>query len=84
MPSLATMAALPAPGAAHLSMIRQGIEAAGFNEVGNQFGYSVAAGDFNGDGYDDLAIGTPQDDLLAGTPPAAEDRRGGRHRNHRQ
>ena len=28
----------------------------------NYFGDSVAAGDFNGDGYDDLAVGVPGDD----------------------
>jgi len=28
-------------------------------EVGDQFGYSLAAGDFDGDGYDELAIGVP-------------------------
>ncbi len=32
-------------------------------EEGDEFGYALAAGDFNGDGYDDLAIGTPYEDL---------------------
>jgi hypothetical protein len=31
-------------------------------EAGEQFGAAVAAGDFNHDGYDDLAIGVPQED----------------------
>lgn len=31
------------------------------------FGYEVAAGDFNGDGYDDLAVGTPGEDSTRGT-----------------
>ena len=31
-------------------------------ETGDQFGYSVATGDFNGDGYTDLAIGVPYED----------------------
>ncbi|MBO0700890.1 MAG: FG-GAP repeat protein [Zavarzinella sp.] len=28
-------------------------------ETGDEFGHTLAAGDFNGDGYDDLAIGVP-------------------------
>jgi hypothetical protein len=32
-------------------------------EGGDNFGFSVAAGDFNGDGRDDLAIGVPSEDL---------------------
>lgn len=35
----------------------------GVVETGNQFGYSLAAGDFNHDGRVDLAIGTPYKDL---------------------
>ena len=31
-------------------------------EEGEKFGHSLAAGDFNGDGYDDLAVGTPFED----------------------
>ena len=33
----------------------------------NLFGYSLAAGDFNGDGRDDLAIGTPGENLGGGS-----------------
>ena len=32
----------------------------------DRFGASLTAGDFNGDGYDDLAIGAPLDDLESG------------------
>lgn len=37
---------------------------------GDVFGFSLAAGDFNGDGTDDLAIGIPGDDDLAVQPGA--------------
>lgn len=33
----------------------------GSSEEGDGFGWSLAAGDFNGDGFSDLAIGTPQE-----------------------
>jgi hypothetical protein len=36
-------------------------------EQGDHFAYAVAAGDFNGDGVDDLATGLPNDDGLAGS-----------------
>ncbi len=32
-------------------------------EQGDQFGYSLAAGDFDGDGYADLAVGVPEEDV---------------------
>lgn len=32
------------------------------NEARDSFGASLASGDFNGDGYDDLAIGIPEED----------------------
>jgi phosphodiesterase/alkaline phosphatase D-like protein len=35
------------------------VNGGGSNEAGDQFGYSLAAGDFNRDGFADLAIGTP-------------------------
>lgn len=37
-------------------------------QSGDQFGAAVAAGDFNGDGIDDLATGIPFDQGLAGDP----------------
>lgn len=46
---------------AHLSMIRQGDESAGSREAGDRFGAAVAAGDFNGDGFDDVATGAPNE-----------------------
>ena len=35
----------------------------GVPEGGDEFGYSLAAGDFDDDGYDDLAIGSPFEDI---------------------
>jgi hypothetical protein len=35
----------------------------GISEAGDAFGSALAAGDFNGDGYSDLAIGIPGDDV---------------------
>ena len=32
-------------------------------ETNDEFGTSLAAGDFDGDGYDDLAIGSPKEDI---------------------
>ena len=36
---------------------------AGAPESGDRFGSSLATGDFNGDGFDDLAIGSPGEDV---------------------
>lgn len=33
----------------------------GLEEIGDFFGYSLAAGDFNGDAFDDLAVGVPNE-----------------------
>jgi FG-GAP repeat len=35
-------------------------------ETGDEFGHALAAGDFNGDGYDDLAIGVPGENNKGG------------------
>jgi len=43
-----------------------GADAIGGNpELGDGFGYALAAGDFDGDGRDDLAIGSPGENLRA-------------------
>ncbi len=44
------------------SLITQA-NAGGVNEAGDQFGAALAVGDFNGDGIEDLAVGTPGDGL---------------------
>ena len=36
---------------------------AGAAETGDHFGWALAAGDFDADGYDDLAIGVPDEDI---------------------
>lgn len=36
-----------------------------FSETGDEFGFSLAAGDFNADGRADLAIGVPFEDFIA-------------------
>ena len=36
---------------------------AGVAGPGDRFGWALAAGDFNGDGFDDLAIGVPGEDV---------------------
>lgn len=38
-------------------------DADGNSVMNDQFGYSVGAGDFNGDGHDDLAVGVPYKDF---------------------
>ena len=37
----------------------------GVMEDGDRFGFSLAAGDFNNDGYDDLVVGVPREDWNA-------------------
>jgi uncharacterized protein (TIGR03437 family) len=39
----------------------------GDGEGGDFFGWELAAGDFNGDGFDDLAVGTPGENSARGT-----------------
>jgi hypothetical protein len=43
----------------------------GIDESGDQFGLALAAGDFNGDGKDDLAIGTPLEDITGASNAGA-------------
>jgi len=41
------------------------------NEAGDNFGHALSAGDFDGDGFTDLAIGAPNEDLAAGNSVGA-------------
>ncbi len=49
------------PAAAHLSMIRQGNESQDLAQDGDALGRAVAGGDFNGDGFQDVASGAPDE-----------------------
>ncbi len=49
--------------AAHHQFWTQNETGVGVSEEGDGFGASLAVGDFNGDHYDDLAIGAPYEDL---------------------
>ena len=44
------------------------VDTGGMGESGDRFGQALAAGDFDGDGFDDLVIGTPYEDLVEGGP----------------
>lgn len=47
----------------HLCIVRQGPESSGSIEPGDLHGTSVATGDFNGDGFIDMAVGAPNDSV---------------------
>ena len=56
------------PTGLHLAqVIGQGGDSADQGEAGDQFGFALAVGDFNGDARDDLAVGVPNEDLLGNT-----------------
>ena len=61
--ALAAFLFLNAAAPAQLALIRQGRESQGSAEPNDYFGGAVACGDFNGDGYDDTAIGAPFDNF---------------------
>src|SRR5690606_6685485 len=45
------------------TQIRSQANLEGVHEHGDAFGYSLAAGDFDDDGFDDLAVGVPGEDV---------------------
>ena len=61
--SIAALALTAPPVSAYMAVLRQGLDSAGFIESGDRHGSALATGDFNGDGYDDLAVGAPFEDL---------------------
>ena len=44
-------------------VLNQGGDNGGAQEADDQFGYALAAGNFDGDRYDDLAVGVPREDI---------------------
>jgi len=58
-----TLATPPDPALASLALIRQGSESRGSRETGDLHGRSLAVGDFNGDSIEDLAVGSPFEDV---------------------
>lgn len=65
------IALLPIEAAAHLAIITQGPASGGEPQADNLFGSALAVGDFDGDGFDDLAAGAPDDGQ--GTPAEGYD-----------
>ncbi len=52
---------LTPPAPAYMALIRQGADSTEVPNVGDRHGKALAAGDFNGDGYDDLAMAAPSE-----------------------
>lgn len=66
--ALFTLLVMPVPSHAYLMVIRQGQEAPEVPNANDFLGWAVASGDFDGDGYDDLAMGAPgeNEDIFPG------------------
>ncbi len=59
--SLIALTLVPAPALAYLTLVRQGAESRDVPNTNDYFGREVCAGDFNGDGIDDLATAAPDE-----------------------
>jgi FG-GAP repeat len=57
--------------AAHRTFSQNTTGVPGTAETGDQFGYATASGDFNGDGFTDLAVGAPGEDVGSDTDGGA-------------
>ncbi|POX41305.1 esterase [Streptomyces sp. Ru73] len=53
------------PGKRTTTLTQDSAGVPGAGEEGDQFGYSLSAGDVNGDGYADVAVGVPYEDLTS-------------------
>lgn len=58
---LALAGAWTTPARAYMALLRQGVESAEVPNALDHYGARVATGDFNGDGYDDLAVAAPDE-----------------------
>lgn len=58
---LSLLLCLCQPASAYMKLIRQGTDSAEIPNQDDAHGRAVAAGDFDGDGYDDLAMGAPDE-----------------------
>ena len=54
---------LAPPSAGQLALVRQGKESRAAREAGDGFAFALASGDFNGDGYMDVASGSPFEEI---------------------
>ena len=62
---------LPSPAEAYMAILRQGADSAEVPNSLDHYGFRVATGDFNGDGYEDIAVAAPHENNNIGV--------GGRH-----
>ncbi|MFC6062863.1 FG-GAP and VCBS repeat-containing protein [Streptomyces ochraceiscleroticus] len=61
------------PGTRSTTITQDSAGVPGAGEEGDQFGYSLSAGDVNGDGYADVAVGVPYEDLTSASGAALKD-----------